>query len=163
MRFHEELVTCRDLALRSCSQLLRAAFASMVLLVASPTRASSHSSLCIADLSTGFSWNGSEWQHARFNVKDDRFLIEETDPTTNYGYNYVVKQIGSKETANQCKRERLLNSAEMSSRIVCGGQHIGFLMDTKTLRFQQIYGGSFLNGDGTNTPSLTIGKCSELK
>ena len=96
-------------------------------------------------------------------LKDDRFLIEETDPTTNYGYNYVVKQIGSQQTANQCKRERLLNSTEMSSRIVCGGQHIGFLMDTKTLRFQQIYGGSFLSGDGTDTPSLTIGKCSQIK
>ncbi|WP_204524509.1 hypothetical protein, partial [Bradyrhizobium sp. SUTN9-2] len=106
--------------------------------------------------------NGSEWQHARFNVKDDSFLIEETDPTTNYGYNYVVKQIGSQQTVNQCKRERLV-STEISSRIVCGGQHIGFLMDTKTLRFQQIYGGSFLSGDGTDTPSLTIGRCSQLK
>lgn len=129
-----------------------------------PLPAMAESFICMADLSTGFWWSGREWQQATFTVKDDRYLVEELPPQSSGRYNYAVKKVGADGILHNCTRD-LLSDGRRTDRIVCGGQAMGFLMDVKTLRFQDLYGIGFVDGGDstTNTPSLTIGKCTRLR
>jgi hypothetical protein len=116
--------------------------------------------LCISDLSTGFRPEGKEWRVAKFKVENERFIVKavpeyEWQPNK---VNYEVTQFGDKSPLHRCHR------ASTAEQMTCGGLGLGFMMNFRTLRFQEFYGHGFLSGkdDGKNTPYLTIGKCAPL-
>lgn len=107
--------------------------------------------LCIGDLSTGFFWNGSEWQQTYFNVKADQFVVAID------GLTVTVTRVGRSAPTHTC--ELAVAGIEQAA---CGGLGYGFVVNFRTLRFQDYYGLGYVNGGDSadNTPSLTIGRCS---
>jgi hypothetical protein len=120
--------------------------------------------LCVADKSTGFKWNETEWASVDFIVSEKRFVIQGdlAVDTKEMGHrHFATKNIGNNTTQHECSRQE--NADYTSNRIIRGGLGIGLLVDTKTLRFQELHGIGFLEGDKEgNTPALTRGKCTRL-
>ena len=119
--------------------------------------------LCLGEKSTGFHWNGSSWDATTFNVTDARYVVK---PVAEYEYvdgnkvNYEITRLGESFSAHKCFRG-MYNGAAVD-QIACGGLGFGFIVNFKTLRFQEVYTLGFVDGSdaGGNTPSLTIGRCS---
>src|SRR5262245_65466236 len=117
--------------------------------------------LCIADQSTGFKWDGSEWVTASFRIDNMKFVVYEV--AGNAEVNFEVKQVGEEFPRHSCNGRRF--EQEYYPAMACGGLGFGFVMSFKTLRFQDYYGIGYVHGpdEPGNTPSLTIGKCSKLE
>jgi hypothetical protein len=116
--------------------------------------------LCIADKSTGFKLQGKQWDIANFKIEDTRYLVKAVPERMGLDgkVNYEITPFGEKYALHECYREGTVE------QIACGGLGIGFLMNFRTLRFQEMYGIGYVSGedDGNNTPYMTIGKCSPL-
>ncbi|MEE1611860.1 hypothetical protein [Microvirga sp. CF3016] len=136
-----------------------------VLVIRPDTASAFEQYLCIGEKATGFNWNGSAWVQATFKVDNDKFLIQETEPTELLGktFNVEVKRFGSDRVLHQCERGEY--SGKKSNRIICGGLGYGMLIDAKSLRYQEFYGIGYIDGkdEPGNTPSLTLGTCTRLK
>ncbi len=116
--------------------------------------------LCLGEQSTGFKFEGQDWKAVHFNVKNDKFVVRPTKELDGpFGkFNYIVTRIGSNDTKHYCTR------GENSSQMACGGLGYGFVVNFKTLRFQDYYGICYVGGENSNdnTPSMTIGTCSRI-
>ena len=113
--------------------------------------------LCLPDLSTGFKWSGTEkrWNHENLTT-DTKYLVEQFEDGDEEAF--TVKEVGSERPVlTYCKKDQ-------EGEIVCGGLDYGFMMNTKTLRYQHLDGRGFVQGydDLDNTLALTIGRCSSL-
>lgn len=121
--------------------------------------------LCIGEKGTGFKWDGKQWATAVFDVASDKYVVQEVTPQEIFGrkLNFEVKRFGSDKVQFSC--ERLESKDFKSARILCGGLGYGMLIDTKTLRYQEVYGLGYIDGNDTvgNTPSFSIGTCSRLQ
>jgi len=123
--------------------------------------------ICIGDQAVGFRLLNGRWSNAVFNVNDDRLMVMEIPPKKSiFGdatINFVVRKFGSDRNLHECSRQTF--DGKPTTRIVCGGLGFGFLMDTKSLRYQDFYGLGYLDGEDRpgNTPSLTIGKCTRVE
>jgi hypothetical protein len=116
--------------------------------------------LCVADKSTGFSWNGSEWISSDFRVSNLKLLVKSVDEYK-FGVlqvNYEVSEFGSTSVKYHCHRD------EGSDQMSCGGLGWGIVVNFSALRFQDFYGIGFVDGPDKpgNTPALTIGYCQKL-
>jgi hypothetical protein len=116
--------------------------------------------VCVADKSTGFSWNGSSWITSDFNTGNQKYLVK---PVPEYGtdfkVNYEIRAFGSDVAKHRCFRK------EGWSEVTCGGLHFwGFMLNFESLRFQEYYGVGYVDGRDSveNTPALTIGTCSKM-
>jgi uncharacterized protein YerC len=117
--------------------------------------------ICLADLSTGFQFKNGNWTIANFTTGNDRFIVK---PLTQQErliqpFNYIVTRIGESTATHECNRR------PDSSQMICGGLGIGMIVNFTTLRFQEIYGLGFIDGNdrpGGDTPAMTIGKCSKV-
>ena len=119
--------------------------------------------LCIGEQSTGFMLKNGKWSRVKFNVDKDRYLVKEVPPykLLNETVNFVVQRFG--ETGNHLTCNRAKSGDYVSSRILCGGLMFGMIVDTKTMRFQELFGSGYIQGDNDGvTPSLTIGTCAKL-
>jgi hypothetical protein len=116
--------------------------------------------LCVADKSTGFSWNGSEWVSSDFKVKNLKLLVKAVDEYK-FGdrqVNYEVSEFGSTTVKHHCHR------FDESEHMSCGGLGWGIVVNFRALRFQDFYGIRFVDGPDQpgNTPALTIGYCQKI-
>ena len=120
--------------------------------------------LCVAEKGTGFKWDGKSWVTTVFDVATDKFLVQRVPRETVLGvvWNFEVKRLGSDEIFFSCFGPDETNKGD---RIICGGLLRGMLIDTKTLRYHELYGLGYIDGQDAegNTPSLTLGTCSRLK
>lgn len=120
--------------------------------------------LCIGEKANGFRWNGTEWIHSTFKTDADKFLVYEVKPyeLLDKIFTFEVKRFGSDKVVQSC--ERYKTETYVGTRIICGGLGHGMLIDTKSLRYQEVYGLGYIEGKDTdgNTPSLTIGTCTRL-
>src|SRR5262249_50270566 len=120
----------------------------LALAILSPSSAlTAEQLLCIGEQSAGFRWDGKSWVATIFSVEKDKFLVQETEPTKGlFGklYSYEMRRFGSNELPTSCERPK--SDTGMSSRIVCGGLGYGMLVDVELMRFQEVYGLGYING-----------------
>lgn len=117
--------------------------------------------ICLGEKAVGFKWSGGQWASATFSVADDKFLVSEVAPMKigDETFTFEVKKFGREQPVFRCSRPGGGN------RLTCGGLGYGMLIDMGTMRYQELYGLGYINGndkDG-NTPSLTIGTCARAK
>lgn len=129
---------------------------------ASPALAEGETLLCVGELSTGFRLDGKNWTIAKFNTDKDRYVVKPVKLKDYSGspVNYEVTQLGEQYAIHECFRAEGNAGIEM----VCGGLGMGFIVNFKTLRYQETYGIGYLDGEDKpgNTPAISIGKCSPL-
>jgi hypothetical protein len=117
--------------------------------------------LCVGTKATGFEWSGKDWVQRNFKVDDDKWLVQEVKPRELRGesFNYEASKLGENRGGVACQRQK------GSSRILCGGLAHGILIDVETMRYHEVYGFGYIDGqdrDG-NTPAITLGKCTRIK
>lgn len=143
----------------------RSAFSAVIAMTAPTIAIAQEQFICLGEKATGFKWNGKDWAIANFTVNDDKFLVQEVSPRELLGktFTFEVKRFGRNDIHFQC--ERYKTPTYTSTRIICGGLGYGMLIDTQSLRFQEIYSMGYIDGkdDDANTPSITIGTCSRIK
>ena len=119
--------------------------------------------ICVGDKATGFKWTGRSWAEASFHVSKDKFLVQEIAPIEMLGatYTFKVQKFGEKVPTIHCTR----HGEPKNWRLICGGLGYGMMIDSKSMRFQEVYGLGYIDGEDApgNTPSLTIGTCVRLK
>lgn len=145
-------------------------FTIMTTLVASfsllmPEAAQAESWLCIADMSTGFSFDRGtrQWSVAKFNVTDSRYLISSQD---NKDYPYRVTKFGSNDPVGICK-----GGLTAETFLSCNFLGNRFSFNSKTMRYMLSYDVGYVNPtpgvndmkEGDDTPFMEIGRCSRLQ
>ena len=124
-------------------------------------RAENPTLLCIADQSIGYSMEGQNWTFSRFNSTDKKYVVKPVPERDHNGekVNYEVTQFGKSTVDYECYRW-----PDDAEQIACGGIGWNFMLNFKSLRFQDTYTIGYVDGrdDGQNTPSMTIGKCAPL-
>jgi hypothetical protein len=136
-------------------------------LLASPTFAL-EKYLCVAEQSTGFKWDGSNWVIAKFKVDDGKYVVREVEEYDFLGdnINYEVLKLGEESPKHHCFRsppdKTPTNSKfpKPDDRMACGG--FG-LMSFDTLRYQEYWGHGYVGNDLRSTPNITVGKCSKIE
>ncbi len=116
-----------------------------------------NSYLCIADLSTGFSFDkvSKKWKSADFNVSGERFLLSKKNNAWEW------KKFGQESTSYNCSKD--FNEA---GYLHCESL-IRVVFNRKNLRFQSYYSIGYVNkgvigNEGEDTPYITIGQCSPI-
>lgn len=122
-----------------------------------------HDYICIAKASTGFSYDGDEWNQSSFNVKNRKYLIRllREDEKTGYFKNSTagVFPLGEKHPLIGCIYRD-------DGKIICKAGKFGEMyISTKTERFIQSYPiGYWLPGKyNKDSPNITRGTCSRLE
>ena len=112
---------------------------------------------CVADQATGFVWRESRWRRPR-----SRSMMTSSSFKRSCRARTSDKKLGDASERHTCSQFRLENFR--AEQISCGGLGFGFVLHTKTLRYQEFYGIGYVEGGDTlrNTPSLTIGKCTRM-
>ena len=111
--------------------------------------------LCIADSATGFSYEKGQWLPRKFNVENEKWILEKRiDARKNNKSKYFLKKYGKKFIWSSCKKGN-------HNWITCKKVN-DFLMNTKTKRYIMTYKGSYAYGRDEigDTPFIEIGKCS---
>jgi hypothetical protein len=117
--------------------------------------------LCVAELSTGFTFNKSDksWQTTKFTVHNDKFIVHRptSDTPISRGMKWVVTRVGERMPNSFCANDfagPLLTCSSMTT----------FKFSKEKLRFSATYDFGFVEPDteGNDTPSMTIGKCSPI-
>ena len=105
--------------------------------------------LCVADQSTGFKWNGSEWQDARLH-SDEKYTV------TWNGSRFVFTAAGEPNPEYECESTYL--------HVVCENKSSRMSFNGETLRFAHYSTLGYTEGwDGDDlTPSVTFGRCTRL-
>jgi hypothetical protein len=117
--------------------------------------------LCIADKATGFAWNGSAWVTTAFKVEEKRYLVGDADPRQTQALNHTepvaVTVFGESFPSIWC-------AAPKFDVLNCEGYGERIRINLNSLRFITVYMVGFVSGkdDNSDTPSMTIGRCSKL-
>ncbi|GAA4350632.1 hypothetical protein [Kangiella taiwanensis] len=135
----------------------------VLLLTTSPCFAEQY--ICVADMSTGFSYSEStkRWKETSFRTDENKYIISKSD----FG-KYVLKvtQIGSKYPLAYC--EQTFNE---QGYLFCSGLGGEFKMQKDNGRYILSYTLGYYNvlpsvneitDSSSDTPLLEIGKCSPL-
>lgn len=108
---------------------------------------------CIPMKSTGFYYNKStnEWTNTTFKINDHKKLIKKK------GTSWEWSEFGDKHSYSSCK-ERGVDYVDCDT---FGGT---FSLNINNLRYMETYMHGYINGldSNSNTPNITIGKCSPL-
>ena len=112
--------------------------------------------ICVADKASGFKFNkeAKEWEHARFNVKDNKYIL------TKKGAQWEWKALGSR-FPTPCGDDFNAHGFLSCSSV----EEITF--NRNSLRFQSVYPIGYVhNGqvknEGGDTPSIEIGRCTVM-
>ena len=137
----------------------------MALSLIIPSVASAESWLCIADMSTGFSFNSAtrQWSIAKFNIADSRYLIASQEIKD---YPYKVTKFGSNSLVAMCK-----DGLTVGTFLSCNFLGSRFSFNSKTMRYMLSYEIGYINPtpgvndmkEGDDTPFIEIGRCSPLQ
>jgi hypothetical protein len=116
--------------------------------------------VCIANKSTGFAWNGSDWVSTDFRIDQKKYMVKSVPvySTSEGQVNFEVSEFGNDFPSHRCFKTK------ESDAMACGGLGWGFVMNFKMLRFQEYYGIGYVHGPDQpgNTPALTIGTCAKM-
>lgn len=146
--------------------MLKRTIIAAILAITMPAQASAQSWLCIADMSTGFSYNKTlnKWEHTRFNVDDERLIIK---PSTGTSRAYEVFEFGntSNIAAATCG-----SAPNEYGFLFCDGLFGEFKFNSKNLRYVRTYIAGYVeilpdnlfSKEGNDTPNIEIGKCSPI-
>ncbi|MDJ0749635.1 MAG: hypothetical protein QNJ11_09125 [Woeseiaceae bacterium] len=159
--------------------LLRCLIVFLLLLVpasAVPQTQTSDSYLCIPDQSTGFTYKGGEWQVARFNVAEEKYVLRKRKRRERHPIysdsRWLIFRFGETTPAGGCDK-----GFDRSGLIHCSYYLYGdFRMNRDTGRYQATYWPGYVDSqgaestdadrraprDGDDTPSITIGRCSAI-
>ena len=151
-------------------------FLSLLLVPALATPQESDSYLCIPDQSTGFSFKDGEWQVARFNVTDEKYVLRKRKRRERHpiysGSRWLIFRFGDTTPAGGCDK-----GFDSEGLIHCSYYLYGdFKMNRDTGRYQATYWPGYVDSqnadafevdpdkqrDGEDTPSMTIGRCSAI-
>lgn len=118
--------------------------------------------LCVADLTTGFSYDGAKkkWKSADFR-SDKKLVISRGKQKT---HAWEAKEVGDSLPGATCEKD--FNDA---GNLFCSGV-FDLRFNSRSLRFLYVYPiGYWSDGDkpgmsreGDNTPAVAIGKCSPV-
>ena len=116
---------------------------------------------CSADRSAGFNWSGGEWIPTAFPA--DEQLLVKPNGLKDGMLQYQVFRMGD-QTPYLDDCSQLIYQGTPLARIACGGMAKGILIDTKRLRYQEIYGIGYLDAFDSeqHSPSITIGRCKVI-
>lgn len=129
------------------------------------TQASAESWLCIADMSSGLSYNKArgQWEHAKFNVDGSRFIIK---PSQGPNLKYEVHKFGNKSSFPEAFCAEGVNA---SGYLFCSTLFGQFKFNSKSLRYVKTYVAGFveitpggIHKEGEDTPNIEIGRCSKI-
>ena len=128
-----------------------------------PATAWAESYLCVSDLSTGFYFHqgSNTWSNVQFTA-DEKFIVGREANSDNW----VIRQIGFKYPIVDCA-----NDFSDLGALDCHGGLNEFRMNKRNLRFLWVYAVGYWTNvvpgtpnevleEGSDTPRLTIGKCS---
>ncbi len=134
--------------------------------------------LCIADKSTGFTFNEStaSWDQTNFRVDDNKYLVRPAKPdddlvfASRETFVYGVWRLGEDKVMIECD-----HAPNEYHWLRCNRSSESFTLNTKSNRFMLTFRGSYLvstftpgvadsSGEdrGGDTPFIEIGKCSPL-
>lgn len=120
--------------------------------------------LCVSEQSTGFRWKNGSWRQEDFKV-GEKYLVVAVPEYEHFGekVNYEIRTFGSDKVEHRCRGDDPVSN-EYGTSIMCGGVGYGLRMDTKTMRFQEVFGLGYVEGwdKPESTPAFTIGTCSRL-
>lgn len=118
--------------------------------------------LCVAELATGFSYDGAKkkWKSADF--RSEKKLVVSRSKQKSHAWE--TKEVGDSLPGATCEKD--FNEA---GNLFCSGV-FDLRLNNRTLRFLYVYPiGYWSDGDktgmskeGDNTPALVIGKCSPV-
>ncbi len=124
--------------------------------------AAADSYLCVADLTTGFSYDGAKkkWKSADFR-SDKKLVISRGKQKS---HTWEAKEVGDSLPGATCEKD--FNDA---GNLFCSGV-FDLRFNSRSLRFLYVYPiGYWSDGDkpgmsreGDNTPAVAIGKCSPV-
>ncbi len=144
--------------------MLKAVLTILFCTVAAAGVAAQEKFLCLGSKATGFRLEGKTWVPTVFKVDEDKFLVQPIPREELFGrtYDYEVRKLGQSQRMMTCERGEF--NKKPSSRIICGGLGHGMIFDTNSLRYQELYGFGYLEGEDKpgNTPSFTIGTCTRI-
>ncbi len=131
----------------------------ILILLMYATSVSAGNYLCVADLSTGFRYDGNtkSWVVANFDVKDSKYIIAASDFST---FKYEVKKVGENLFEALCK-----DGFNKAGYLSCAGVVSDFRFNKNNGRYITSYtNGNVLNikDMSSDTPYIEIGKCSEF-
>jgi hypothetical protein len=127
--------------------------AALALAIASGSIARAQESyLCVEEQATGFLYDKARraWQPSVL-VADKKLVVHLDQGATR---TWFVSEGGRRASSYWCP------SGWLNDEMNCTGLAGAFWMNRKTLRFLYVYKWGYLDGDTTDTPNLTIGKCS---
>jgi hypothetical protein len=119
--------------------------------------------LCVADRSTGFEYSkySKQWKQTKFAVDKNKYIVAPTNLENQYKYD--ITQIGKSDTLANC-----LEGFNANGELYCKGaiDNKGdvitvFNMSTKHERFVMSEAFGYFT-DNTESPQVTIGKCSKF-
>jgi hypothetical protein len=134
----------------------------MICLAFSGNALAQNAYICLVDKASGFSFNKGTraWNGTHFNPSD-KYLVKRSQPPDAW----EVTKVGQDIAMSSCK-----NDFNDYGYLFCEGIQ-PFRMNRKNLRFLTAYligyvhdglGSTGLGPEGSNTPSIEIGKCSPL-
>jgi hypothetical protein len=122
---------------------------------------------------------GDVWQATTFDVSDDTYLVKVADTGKRIDnifetakervYVVGVKKFGTKDESVNCYgKSRRTEGAEVVStdgEMNCVFIGTEYLFDFKTMRFQTMFRGGYMDGSETNrdTPYVSVGKCDKIE
>lgn len=121
-----------------------------------------NSFICIADKAAGFSYNEtrSEWEGLSFDaVEEGKHLFKKEDDGA-----WSVSVIGHENIVFECDKE-----FDDHGFLTCGDKSWNFLMNRKTLRYQEYVAGTYVVSEHVDhrllrlSPYIKIGKCLVLE
>lgn len=148
--------------------MMKPLFFTVGLLTLGPTHQPRVSYLCIPDYTIGFQYDKAtkEWSNTSFRIKE-RYVLARPDADKFSNYKWGVTEVGSKFPSSFC-----MEDFNEKGLISCNGGFV-FEMSTETLRFliSKTFGyiqkyplklGDETLLEGSDTPYMTIGKCSAI-
>lgn len=121
-----------------------------------------HDYICVAEASTGFSYDDGEWNIRSFNANKRKYLIRLLTESQKNGY-YKDSTAGVFPLG---EKHPLIGCIFRDDKIICKAGKFGEMyISTQTKRFIQSYPiGYWLPGRyNQNSPNITRGTCSELE
>ncbi len=112
---------------------------------------------CAGELSTGFQADGQRWTQANFATDEDVFLVRQVPGEDRF----TVRRAAADKELYYCRKTK--GPDPSASKIICSGAAQTMIIDTLSLRFEEVLTGAFLKGDAEGSVlSLTIGSCSRM-
>ena len=145
-----------------------ASLLSILTLTLSVEAEDSDSYICVADQTTGFTFEQGTWKSTNF--KEDRKFLFKREVAQHDGPNWnsgdkiwSMSELGQENSSMLCSDKVNLSSGPIVlDDIVCHG-FTNVKFNKKSLRVLLSYFVGFTDGDNNdNTPTITIGKCSKL-